>query len=424
MTRTNSLIARSLTRWSRREFVGAGLFGALVGALHLPRLSADSLKTRMHGDSIYTRLLGVRPHLPGHGYTTIVGGSRMPAEVVRAMAEAGEQFVDIQELMAAAGRRIAEVTKTEAALVTSGSFSALLLGAAGCLSGSDPEKVAALPQPTWPKRECLMQTAHKFSYEKAFQVAGMTIVYAETREQFASAINPNTAMLAAIASVERRHDRAPAVMLPQEVIALGRKAGVPVLIDLAAELPPVTNLTRYSEMGADLIVISGGKGLRGPQSTGILAGRKDLIDAARLHAYPNTALGRGMKIGKEEVIGLIVAVNRFLELDHEAIQEGWIRTAKYVAEQLQGIPGLKAEYVPAKMTVLGYDAVELSWDEKVIPLTAEQARERLRNGEPRIIFSGTTFITRNLEEGEEILAARRLRQFFREDARRGSPSAV
>ena len=419
MPRTKEL-TRTMAPWSRRELFGAGLIAGLAGVLGLSRAPAGALEKKAYRDNIYTRLLGVRPHLSGHGYQTILGGSRMPVEVVRAMQEAGEEFVDIEELLTAAGLRLAEVTHSEAAMVTSGASAALLLGSAACLSGSDPEKVAALPQPTWSKRDCLIQSAHRLDYVKAFQVAGMRIVEVERREDFEMAITPNTAMIAAIASWERRADRQPGVMHPHEFIAIGKRTGIPVLIDLAAELPPASNLTKYSEMGADLITISGGKGLRGPQSTGILAGRRELIDAARLHAYPKTMLGRGMKIGKEEVIGLIVAVNRFLSLDHDALQEGWTRTAKHVAAQLQGIPGLKAEYLPPPMTVLGYDAVELSWDEKIIPITPDQARARLRAGEPRIIFNNTTFITRNLENGEEIIVARRLKEFFSDEARRGT----
>lgn len=412
-TRTNT------TRWNRREFFGAGVFAGLASVFGLPRATAAAIEKRKARESIYTRLLGIRPHLPGHGYQTIYGGSRMPPEVVRAMDEAGEEFVDIQELTTAAGLRLAEVTRSEAAIVTAGSYSALLLGSAACLSGTDPDKVAALPQPTWPKRDCLLQASHRLDYAKAFQVAGMRIVEIERREDFEKAVTPNTAMIAAIASWERRADRPPGVMHPEEFIAIGKRTGVPVLIDLAAELPPASNLTKYSEMGADLITISGGKGLRGPQSTGILAGRQDLIAAARLHAYPTTMLGRGMKIGKEEVIGLIAAINRFLALDHEALKKDWTRTAQYLAAQLQGIPGLKAEYVAPPLTELGYDAVTLAWDEKVIPVTPEQARARLRAGEPRIIFNGTTFITRNLEPGEEIIVARRLKEFFRDEARQG-----
>jgi L-seryl-tRNA(Ser) seleniumtransferase len=171
-------------------------------------------------------------------------------------------------------------------------------------------------------------------------------------------------------------------------------------------------------MGADLVALSGGKGIRGPQGTGILVGRKDLIEAARLNAFPYDNLGRGMKVGKEEVIGLIVALNRFVELDHEAYWEEWTRVARYVSETLQGVPGLSAEYLPARLTPLGYDCVRLSWDPERIPLTRDEVRQGLRDGEPRLIFDGEFFTTRNLENGEEILAARRLREFFLNEAPR------
>jgi L-seryl-tRNA(Ser) seleniumtransferase len=412
--------------WSRREFVGSGAVASFLAALGFGRTAgASGLRRPGTGESIYTRLLGVRPHLPGHGHTTIYGGSRMPPEVMRAMAEANEEFVDMHQLFDAAGRRVAEVTGAEAGLVTSGSFASLIIGAAACLTGTDEERIQALPHPTWPKHECLMQTAHRFSYDRAYRAAGMTIVDVESREALASSVNDKTAMLSGLASWERKHDRTPDVMLPEEIVALGKKTGVPVFIDVASELPPASNLTRYLEMGADLVAISGGKGIRGPQGTGILVGRKDLIEAARLNAFPYSNLGRGMKVGKEAVIGLIVALNRFVELDHDAYEEEWTRNAKYVCEALQDIPGLSAEYVPARLTPNGYDSVRLTWDEKRIPVTLEQARQMLRDGEPRLIFNdGDLFITRNLENGEEVLVVRRLREFFRDEAPRVARSSL
>ena len=406
--------------WSRREFVGSSAVASFLAALGFGGTArATGLRRRGTEESIYTRLLGVRPHLAGHGHTTIYGGSRMPPEVMRAMAEANEEFVDMHELFDAAGRRVAEVTGAEAGLVTSGSFASLTIGAAACLTGTDEERIQALPHPTWPKHECLMQTAHRFSYDRAYRAAGMMIVDVESREALGSAVNDKTAMLSGLASWERKHDRTPDVMLPEEIVALGKKTGVPVFIDAASELPPASNLTRYVEMGADLVAISGGKGIRGPQGTGILVGRKDLIEAARLNAFPYSNLGRGMKVGKEAVIGLIVALNRFVELDHDAYEEEWTRNAKYVCEALQDIPGLSAEYVPARLTPNGYDSVRLTWDEKRIPVTLEQARQMLREGEPRLIFNdGDLFITRNLENGEEVLVVRRLREFFRDEAPR------
>jgi uncharacterized pyridoxal phosphate-dependent enzyme len=405
--------------WSRREFVGSGAAASFLGALGIGRLAeTSSLRRPGTTESIYTRLLGVRPHLPGHGHTTVYGGSRMPPEVLRAMAEANEEFVDMHELFDAAGRRVAEVTGAEAGLVTSGSFASLTIGAAACLTGTDEEKIQALPHVAWPKRECLTQKAHRFSYDRAYRAAGMTIVEVESREELRNAVHENTAMLSGLASWERKHDRGPEVMLPEEIIALGKKAGVPVFIDAASELPPAANLTRYVEMGADLVALSGGKGIRGPQGTGILVGRKDLIEAARLNAFPNSNLGRGMKVGKEAVMGLIVALNRFVELDHDAYQEEWTRNAKYLSEALQDIPGIHAEYVPAHVTPLGYDSVRITWDPEQIPVTPDEVRKRLRDGEPRIIYDGELFITRNLENGEEILVARRLRELFRDEAPR------
>jgi L-seryl-tRNA(Ser) seleniumtransferase len=400
--------ARAATLWTRRQFVGTGVFGALVGALPPGPAPAATLR-KNYSDCVYTRLFGVRPHLAGHEHTTFVGGSRMPPEVLRAMEEANEYFVDMNELIAAAGRRIAEVTGAEAGLVTCGSFSALILGAAACLTGTDKDRITALPHPTWPRRQCLIQKPHRFGYDRAYRAAGMEIVEVETREQFVNAITDKTAMISVLASVHRIENRPDSVMLPEETLAIGKKAGVPVLIDVASELPPVENLTKYTRMGGDLVVISGGKGIQGPQGTGMLAGRKDLIEAATLNAFPNSNLGRGMKVGKESIVGFITALNRYVELDHEAVFDTWARKAQYVSDQLQGIPGLTAR---PKVSKKGYADVELTWDQSIIRMTVREAQQKLRDGEPRILWFDPVFMTRCLEDGEEVLVARRLRQLF------------
>lgn len=392
----------------------ASAFGAAAAKLQDPKLPFGH-------DSIYTRLFGIRPLLSCRAHTTVIGGSRMPAEVLRAMAEANEYFVDMHELNAAAGRRIAEVTGAEAGLVTAGSFSAMVLASAACLAGTDPEKIKQLPHPTWEKRECLMQKGHRFVYDCAFRAGGATIVDAETKEELIAKIGPRTAFIGVLASVERQSNPPPGLLMPQELIAIGKQHGVPVVVDAASELPPVENLTRYVKMGADLVIISGGKGILGPQSTGLLAGRRDLVEAATLNHSPNTAIGRGMKVGKEEIVGFIVALNRYLELDHETVMETWNRKARWMAEQLQGIPGLNAQY---RKNAYGFGEVRFEWDQKVIPLTPRQVQEQLKAGEPRIVYyeddRGGTIQTRTMEDGEEILAARRLRQFFLEAGKRHS----
>lgn len=411
---------------TRRHFLGAAAMGAglrgsgLRASPQALAAEATSIEARL-GNNIYTRLLGVRPHLAAHPNITRLSGLRQSREVIDAMLEANEFFVDMAELIDAAGKRVAEVTGAEAGIVTAGAFSAQLLGAAACLTGIDPERIAALPHPTWPRRECLIQKAHRNPYDHAYRAAGMTIVEVETREQFLRALTGNTAMIAVTAGVEKQREPGPAiprrratqwgpeVVRPEELVRIGNRAGVPVLIDAAPDVPPVENLTRYIRMGADLVAISGGKGLQGPQSTGLLAGRKDLIEAAKLHNAPNERLGRGMKVGKEEIVGFIVALNRFVARDHAAVVDAWNRKANWVADQLKGIPGLSAEYV---LNTADQGVVELTWDEQVIALKAEDLRLRLMAGEPRVILFRNYVWASNLRDGEEALVARRLREVF------------
>lgn len=364
-------------------------------------------------DSVYTRLLGLRPFLSCQGHNTVIGGSRMPEEVVRAMAEANDYFVDMHALNQAAGDYIASVMGAKAALVSSGSFSAMLLGAAGCLTGTDPEKIEALPHPTWDKVECLSQTQHRFNYDRAYRAAGMTMVDADTRQGMIDKISDRTAMIAGLARVYRTPGNPPGTLMPEEIIEIGKKHGIPVLIDAASELPPADIMTRYTKAGADLVVISGGKGLRGPQSSGILAGRKDLIEAARLNHSPYKAVGRGMKVGKEEIIGLVAAVRRYASLDHDAVLEGWNQKAEYIAEVLNEAPGITAKLVD---NTQGYNNVSFSWDQSVIPISGAEIYKQLREGEPRILINGggdgpsAGLTTQCMRDGDEIFAARGIKE--------------
>lgn len=404
------------------------LLGGLAAAPALAQAAPEAKAPRPYGsDSIYTRMFGIRPLLCARGHTTAFGGSLMPAEVMRAMIEANDYFVDLNELNEAAGRHIAGIMKAEAAMVTAGAFSAMVLGAAACLTGTDPKKIDALPHPDWPRRECLIQKAHRESYDRAYRCAGMTVREFETREELAAAIGPNTAMIAALASTEKAAMKDLRIMRPEEFVALGRKHGVPVLIDAAAEIPPAETLTRFTGMGFDLVAISGGKGLLGPQATGILAGRKDLIRAAALNHSPHTGVGRGMKVGKEEIVGLVAAIDLYLSQEREVVHEIWNKRVRFLVSELQGIPGLRAE---AREAANGHDhgflEALLSWDPAVIPLTAKALTTKLRNGEPRIVFypeyGGETSVvlqTRSMKDGDEILTARRLRAVFRPAGRNG-----
>jgi seryl-tRNA(Sec) selenium transferase len=319
--------------------------------------------------------------------------------------------------------------------VTSGGFSAMILGAAGCLTGTDLEKVTALPHPTWERRECLIQRAQKFEYDRAYRAAGATIVYVETKEDFIERAGERTAFLAGLSNVERqglfappieasRAPRpAPGLLRAEELIAIGKAKGIPVLIDMASDLPPWANLERFLEAGADLLVLSGGKVIGGPQSTGILLGRKDLVAAARLNASPRDNIGRGMKVGKEEVIGLIVALERFVAQDHAAEMARWDARARRIVQRLQGIPGLTVRFAA---NTSGFNDADIAWDERVIPLDRDGLRRRLAQGNPRVELEviitkdsdapiwHATARTRTMRDGEEIRVADRLREVFLE----------
>ena len=416
---------------SRRDFIGATVAAGVAGACGVPSTETDTggaavpdietltaaIEEKVERDNIYMRLLGVKAHLPGHGHATALGGSRMPTEVIEAMQEANDYFVMMDELTVAAGKRAAEVVRAEAALITSGASGGLLLGAAACLTGNDEEKMRALPNPTWMKRECIIQKAHRYPYDFALQVAGATIVEVEGRAQLLNAITERTALIFGLPRhVALSGTMAAEVLQPPELIEIAKQADVSVMIDGASRLPPTGNLTIFNELGADLVVVSGGKGLRGPQSTGILSGRADLIEAARMQAAPNDLIGRGMKVGKEEIIGLVVALNRYAQFDHVAERAVWKQKAEYLATELQGIDSFTAEVVDDNERA---PYVEIDWDQGVIPMTHQEVRDHLRRRpDQRValssLFGSRRIQTRCMRDGEEVLVARRLREFFTE----------
>mgnify|MGYP001372593210 FL=1 len=416
---------------SRRDFIGATVAAGVAGACGVPSTETDTggaavpdietltaaIEEKVERDNIYMRLLGVKAHLPGHGHATALGGSRMPTEVIEAMQEANDYFVMIDELTVAAGKRAAEVVRAEAALITSGASGGLLLGAAACLTGNDEEKMRALPNPTWMKRECIIQKAHRYPYDFALQAAGATIVEVEGRAQLLNAISERTAFIFGLPRhVALSGTMAAEVLQPPELIEIAKQADVSVMIDGASRLPPTGNLTIFNELGADLVVVSGGKGLRGPQSTGILSGRADLIEAARMQAAPNDLIGRGMKVGKEEIIGLVVALNRYAQFDHVAERAVWKQKAEYLAAELQGIDSFTAEVVDDNERA---PYVEIGWDQGVIPMTHQEVRDHLRRRPNQRValsslFGSRRIQTRCMRDGEEVLVARRLREFFTE----------
>jgi L-seryl-tRNA(Ser) seleniumtransferase len=374
--------------------------------------------------SIYERMLGVRPIINAAGPVTAFGGTVLSREVTAAMAEAARSYVDLKELYSAAGTRLAEVTKAPAAMVTAGAFASMSLAAMACLAGDDQEKLAALPHPTWPRRETLIQRAHSTAYERAFRNAGMTLVYVDTEDEMLAAISARTAMIAGLSMVEK--GKLPGVISLERLVAIGKRAGVPVYVDASFSLdqiPDVSVLWRYTQMGADLVGISGGKGMHAPQSTGILAGRADLIAVARAQASPNAAgFGRGMKVDKEEVIGLLVALEQFLARDHQAFYRRDRKRVETMREYLRDIPGLRLGYEEA---FFGPGLV-LMWEEAQIPLTHDEfVKQMLASKRPIALLvakgpttyfvadvDGPALFVGALNDGEEAVVAKRAREIL------------
>ncbi|MCS6861732.1 MAG: aminotransferase class V-fold PLP-dependent enzyme [Abditibacteriales bacterium] len=287
--------------------------------------------------------LGVRRVINAMGTVTTLGGSLMPQEVLDAMYEAARMFVSIPELQEKAGERIARLTGAEAAYVCAGAACGLMLGTAACMTRGIRERMNRLPDTQGMPHECIMLAAHRNGFDFAIRQTGARIVEVGTVENGAtamdviSAIGQNTALIAFFMAFEQRGK-----LSLDEVLSVGRSYNVPVLVDAAAELPPAENLTKFISMGADLVVFSGGKGLRGPQSSGFICGRKDLIAACAAQGSPNAGIGRVAKVGKEEIMGLLAALERFVQLDHEAERRQWEAQVNTILDTCKGIVGVRA----------------------------------------------------------------------------------
>ena len=372
------------------------------------------------GGTYYERL-GVKRVINAASWLTMLGGSIMPPPVVKAMEDASRWFVDLHELNEKAGHSIAKFTGAEAGLVTAGSAAGMLLEAAACMTGSDPAKVRRLPDTAGMKSEIVIHWAHRVGYDRSFRAAGATVVQIGstdvTREwELEEAINENTAAVAYVFAPRQGG----ALPLPK-VVEIAHSRGVPVVVDAAAMLPPAENLTRYVAMGADMVSFSGGKGVLGPQSTGILCGRKDLINAAYLNSSPNSdGIGRTAKVCKEEIVGLIAALELFVDTDHQAVMAGWRAKCKYVVSALLDIPGVRVQIAEAtpeldeflSATPRAFVFLDKSWRGP----SEEEVVERLRDGNPSIrvgsagFAGGIAIIPVNLQDGEEEIVSRRLKE--------------
>ena len=361
--------------------------------------------------------LGLKRVINGRSWVTILGGSRMPEEVQKAMAEAANTFIDFHELNKRAGEVIAQYTGAEAGLVVAGASAGLLVQAAAVMAGSDPERILQLPDTTGMKDEILIFENHRFGFEICYRTAGATLIEwgkgeGPLAEQLTAAINEKTAAIAYVFSPWMSCD-----LSLREVVDIAHARDVPVIVDGAAMLPPADNLTRYIADGADLVTFSGGKGLRGPQSTGILAGRADLVEASRLNMSPHASVGRGSKVAKEEIAAVLAALNRFVSMDHEAEWATWRGWSESITAVGKGIKGLRPVIEDGDPNRQGPTAVfyfEEGWDGP----SSKEIQDALAAGDPSIhvgvgSYGDELYISPvALEPGEAELVAETLRNQF------------
>jgi L-seryl-tRNA(Ser) seleniumtransferase len=345
----------------------------------------------------------------------------MRPETLEAMREASQMFVNIDDLNAAAGAAIANMLGAEAALVTAGAASGLVLQSAACMTGDDPSKIAKLPHTEGMRDEIIIQRAHRFPYDQSLCIPGAKLVDIGLGRRTAvteleHAITDKTA---AVFYLHAPFTSPPGLLTLKQMVEVAHAHQVPVIVDAASMLPPREHLFRHLREGADIVNFSGGKGIRGPQSTGILAGRQDLIRAAALNASPNQAIGRPSKTSKEEIVGLVKALELILAEDEEAEMNRYAEVCSHIVDAVRDLPGLRAvvEQDPVNR-VIPHAVVDLAptWQGP----SGDPVRDALAAGNPRIyVHQGTVqggyfdeiaIDPINLQPGEEEIVATRLRQ--------------
>src|ERR1700732_4467896 len=338
----------------------------------LPLFGSIAWSSKATASNIYSRI-GVRPFINARGTWTYLSGSLELPEVRAAKQEAARHFVDIFELQRAAGKRLAELSGAEAGMVTSGAAGAMASAAAACMAGADPAKIWQLPDTTGLKGEVIM-FGGRSAFDSALRLTGAKLVVTQTPQQLEAAAGPNAAMIYTTVLGDQL----------KQAIAIAKKANVPLLLDDAAGIPPIENLRLYAKMGADLYCFSGGKGLGGPQCSGLLLGRKDLIEAALANTSPwEGAVCRAMKVGKEEVMGCLAAVEAWGKMDLEALNRLWEQRVKRIAALAETVPGVTTDIqIPTDGN--RYPTLTVHWDEAGWNFTVADCDRQLREGEPRI----------------------------------------
>jgi len=365
------------------------------------------------------RDLGVRRVVNAGGTYTILGGSLMSPEVIEAMDEAARQFVLIDELYDKAGRFLAEIIGSEAAYVTSGAAAGLVLATAACITRKDVEKMKRLPTTSSIRNEVIVQRLQRNVWLRHLRQAGAKLIEVGNEEECTSkdiedAVTENSV---AIAHWITMNTAGRGVSL-EEVIEIARRQGLHTILDAAAELPPVENLRKFINMGADLVVFSGGKAIEGPNDTGIICGKKELIEACRMQSFPHEGfIGRPFKVSKEQIVGLVTALERFVGKDQKLDEEKREAKVQYIVERLKNVPNIKVERITRDLKKYWshhWPRAQIALDEEALGLTAKEVAERLREGDPVVWLNqvGNKIIVNpfGLLDGDEGIVVNKIRE--------------
>jgi L-seryl-tRNA(Ser) seleniumtransferase len=403
-------------RSTRRTFLGAtGLIAGLASAPRRFFSAARGLSAAEAAPNVYEEL-GVTTVINGQGTMTMLGGSLIPEEVSAAMSGASQHFVRITELQVAVGNRIAKMLKLpegHTALVTSGAAGAITIGTAAALTGDNEEFIRQLPDLTGMKSEVIIQRRHRYPFDQQIRATGVKLVEVDSRDDLRRAVNEKTALM-----FFTNYLNGAGQIKVDEFVKLAMEYHIPSFNDAAADTPPVSRLWEYNQMGYDMVAFSGGKAIRGPQCAGLLLGRKDLLANALLNTCPHEdTIARSMKVGKEEIVGMVKALELYLAADHDALMREWWARLDRVAAELKNVPGVStAVRVPEIANCVPH--MQISWDPRHISLTPHEATHLLRDSKPSIILgsneNGLGLASFQLQPGEEKIVAERLVQIFRD----------
>jgi uncharacterized pyridoxal phosphate-dependent enzyme len=417
-----SISRRKLLRKGTHAVAGGVCIGSVLPTNVLPANASPAVAPAVD----YYQKLGVTPFINAAGTYTILSASILPDQVQAAIALAAQKPVHLMELHKAAGEYLAKRLRCEGALVTSGAAAAIKLATAACITRGNMSAIVNIPTDMQGlKTEVIVQKAHRYDYDHALRDCGARLVEVETLDEYERAFAERTVMTQFFNAAEGGK------INREEWVRVAHKHGVPCFNDAAADVPPVANLWNYTEMGFDLVAFSGGKGIRGPQCTGLLLGKKDLIEAAQLNNSPNSnTVGRGMKVGKEEIIGLVAAVDWFLQQDDAGMEAEFRRRAGIIAERVQSVPSVQARvFIPPVANHVPH--LLITYDMNRIKLTATEVMQKMREGTPRIELNpatgggpasaglpgGSNVIVVGvwmLQPGEDQIVARRLQEVLTE----------